>query len=106
VFYVSICNGNGEERTVTDQDQQHWGPHWTAVNEEFKAKLIANPLLSKLLSRMFFICDGNHRFKAWTSCIKQLHSYERGWHYVVDSICLDTSGKMGVLLNTMHDINK
>jgi hypothetical protein len=24
----------------------------------------------------------------------------------VDNICLDTSGKMGVLLNAMHDIKK
>jgi hypothetical protein len=76
------------------------------VNKEFEGKLAANPLLSKLLDRMFFICDRNHRFKAWTSCIKQLHSNERGWHYAVDSICLITSGKMGALLNVMHDINK
>jgi hypothetical protein len=76
------------------------------VNEEFEAKLVANPNLSKLSGRMFFICDGNHRFKAWTSCIKRLHSDELSWHYAVDSICLDTSGKMGVLLNSMHDINK
>jgi hypothetical protein len=106
VFYVSICDENGEERSVTNKDQQHWGPHWTTDNEEFEAKLATNPHLSKLSGRMCFISDGNHRIKAWTSCIKRLHSDERGWHYAVDSICLDTSGKMGVLLNTMHDINK
>jgi hypothetical protein len=106
VFYVSLCNENGEERSVTDEDQQKWGPHWTSVNEEFKARLAANPHLSKLSRHMFFICDGNHQFKAWTSCIKRLHNDDRGWHYAVDSICLDTNGKMGVLLNAMHDINK
>jgi hypothetical protein len=70
MFYVSLCDENGKERTVTAKDQQHWDPHWTTVNEEFEAKLAANPDLSKLSGRMFFICDGNHGFKAWTSCIK------------------------------------
>jgi hypothetical protein len=106
IFYVSLCDENGEERSVTDEDQQKWGPHWIAVNEEFEARLAANPNLNKLSGCMFFICDGNHRFKVWTSCIKQLHNNDRGWHYAVDSICVDTSGKMGVLLNAMHDINK
>jgi hypothetical protein len=106
IFYVYLCDENGKERTVTDQDQQRWGPHWTAVNEEFEAKLAANPDLSKLLGCMFFIYDGNHRFKAWASCIKRLHNDKLSWHYAVDNICLNTSGKMGVLLNAMHDINK
>jgi hypothetical protein len=76
------------------------------VNEKFEAKLVANPNLSKLSGRMFFVYDRNHQFKAWTSCIKRLHSDELSWHYDMDSICLDTSRKMGVLLNSMYDINK
>jgi hypothetical protein len=106
VFYVSLCNENGEERFVIDEDHQKWDPHWTAVNEEFEARLAANLHLSKLSGSMFFICDSNHRFKAWTSYIKRLHNDDCGWHYAVDNICLDTSGKMEVLLNIMHDINK
>jgi hypothetical protein len=42
VFYVSICNDNGEERFVMDEDTSNWGPHWTSVNEEFEAKLALN----------------------------------------------------------------
>lgn len=106
VFYVSICNEHGEERLVTDEDTGTWGPHWTAANTEFEAKLASSPDLNFLSGRMFFICDGNHRYKAWTGCIKRLHSTERKWHYAVDSICLDTRGKEGQLLNAMHDINK
>jgi hypothetical protein len=60
VFYVSICDENGEERTVTNKDQQHWGPYWIAVNEEFEEKLAANPHLSKLSGCMFFTYDRNH----------------------------------------------
>jgi hypothetical protein len=60
VFYVSICNLDGEELSVKDVDTSNWGPHWTAVNTEFEAKLASNPHLKFLCGRMFFVCDGNH----------------------------------------------
>jgi hypothetical protein len=60
VFYVSICNDKGEERSVKDVDTSNWGPNWTSVNEEFEAKLALNPHLCFLYGQMFFICDGNH----------------------------------------------
>ena len=106
VFYVSITNEHGEERLVTDVDTSDWGPHWTSVNAEFEAKLASNPHLRFLCGKMFFVCDGNHRLKAWTGYIHRLHRDEREWHYIVDSICLDTKGKGGLLMNAMHDINK
>ena len=106
VFYVSTTDENGEERLVKDVDTTGWGPHWTSVNEEFEAKLALHPHLKALCGHMFFICDGNHRFKAWTGYIDRLHRDEREWHYMVDSICLDTKGKVAHLLNAMHDINK
>jgi hypothetical protein len=73
VFYVSITNEHGEERHVTDVDTSNWGPHWTSVNTEFEAKLASNPHLRFLCGKMFFICDRNHRFKAWTGYIDRLH---------------------------------
>jgi hypothetical protein len=48
VFYVSICNEKGEERSVKDEDTSNWGPHWTSVNVEFEAKLALNPHLKFL----------------------------------------------------------
>jgi hypothetical protein len=106
VFYVSTTNEIGAERLVKDVDTSNWGPHWTSVNDEFEAKLALNPHLRSLCGRMFFICDGNHRFKAWTGYIDRLHRNDPQWHYSVDSICLDTKGKVALLLNAMHDINK
>jgi hypothetical protein len=106
VFYVSTTNENGAERLVKDVDTSNWGPQWTSVNDEFEAKLASNPHLKSLRGRMFFICDGNHRFKAWTGYIDRLHSNDPEWHYFVDSICLDTKGKVALLLNAMHNINK
>ena len=50
VFYVSICNEKGEERSVTDEDKSNWGPYWTSVNEELEAKLDSNPHLQFLFS--------------------------------------------------------
>jgi hypothetical protein len=73
VFYLSIYNKHGELRSVSDKDRSSWGPHGTAANSEFKAKLAANPHLKFFFGHMFFICDGNHRFKAWTGYIKRLH---------------------------------
>jgi hypothetical protein len=55
---------------------------------------------------MFFICDGNHRFKAWIGYIDRVHKMDRSWHNSVDSICLETRGKIGALLNAMHNVNK
>ena len=106
VFNVSICNEKGKERSLTDEDKSSWSPHWTLVNEEFEAKLDSNPHLQFLSSRMFYVCDGNHRLKAWTGIIQRLHSIDWSWHYCVDSICLDARGKASQLLNAMHDINK
>jgi hypothetical protein len=106
VFHVSICNKHGEERFVKDENTSNWGPHLTSVNNEFEAKLASNPHLKFLCGRMFFICNRNYWFKAWTSYISRLHSNDKKWHYLVNSICLDARGKGGLLLNTMHDINK
>ena len=106
MFYVSTTNKNGEEKLVKDMDTSNWGPYWTLVNDEFEAKLASDPHLNFLYGRMFFICDGNHRFKAWIGYIDRLHSHDREWHYSVDSIYLDTKGKVALLMNAMHDINK
>ena len=105
-FYVSITNKHGEERFVKDVDTNKWDPHRTSVNNDFEAKLASNPHLRSLCGRMFFICDGNHRFKAWRGYINRLHWDDLEWHYVVDSIYLDTRGKGKLLMNAMHDINK
>jgi hypothetical protein len=89
VFYVSITNKHGEERFVKDVDTNKWDLH-----------------LRSLCGHMFFICDGNHRFKAWIGYIDRLHRDDREWHYAMDSIYLDTRGKGGLLMNAIHDINK
>jgi hypothetical protein len=81
VFYVSIYKEHGEEWFVKDEDTSNWGPHWTTINTEFEAKLASNPHLKFLYGLMFFICNGNHRFKAWISYINRLHSDDRKWHY-------------------------
>ena len=55
---------------------------------------------------MFFICDENHWFKAWVGYINRLHQNDLQWHYSMDSICLFTKSKGGLLMNAMHNINK
>ena len=106
VFYVSTTNENGDERLMKDVDTSNQGLHWTSINDEFEAKLALNPHLKFLCSHMFFIYDRNHRFKAWAGYIDWLHSNDQEWHYSMDSIYLNTKGKVALLLNAMHDINK
>lgn len=106
VFYVSICNERGEERSLTLEDTMGWNEHWRNENSLFEARLQNSPHLKHLKGKMFFVCDGNHRLKAWTGFIARIHFDDRDWHISVDSICLDTRGKTALLLNAMHDINK
>ena len=55
---------------------------------------------------MFFVCDGNHRRQAWLNHIDRLYRTDEDWHYLVDSIILDTKGKNGFVMQVMHNINK
>ena len=106
MFYVTLCNERGEEKSVTDKVKKNWDPLWIEANNIFESQLKANKYLQHLQGCMFFICDGNHRFKAWTGYIDRLCRDDKDWHISVDSICLGTKGKTGLLLNAMHDINK
>jgi hypothetical protein len=106
IFYVTLCNERGEERSISEAEMRNWDPLWIEANKHFDDQLRANKHLQHLQGRMFFICDGNHRFKAWTRYIDRLYRDDRDWHIAVDSIVLDTKGKIGLLLNAMHDINK
>ena len=106
VFYVSICNERGGVQNISEVDKNHMSLLWKLESDRFDERLLQNKHLQHLVGRMFFICDGNHKFKAWTRFIDRLHRDDPSWHISVDSICLDPSGKTGLLLHAMHDINK
>jgi hypothetical protein len=106
VFYVSTTDEDGKRREVTAEDQEKWDPLWKSKNEEFNKYLSSVPELSGFTNMMFFVCDGNHRLQAWLNHIDRLHKSEPNWHYMVDSILLNTVGKIGVVMQVMHDINK
>jgi len=106
VFYLSTTNEAGVVEKVTDEDLQSWGPLWCAVNARFDNALSSAPELRHLMGVKFSVCDGNHRRQAWLNVISRLHSTDPSWHYMVDSILLETQGKLGVVMLAMHDINK
>ena len=106
VFYVTLTDEEGNTHQVTEADKALWGPLWIAKNEELNSFLDSVLELSSLKNLMFFVCDGNHRRQAWLDHIQHLHSTDAAWHYSVDSILLDTKGKIGVFMQVMHDINK
>ena len=106
VFYVSVTNEQGEVQEVTQEDKAKWGPLWDEENEKFNKYLRAFPGMEQFINKMFFVCDGNHRRVAWMNHIERLHANEPSWHYHVDTIILDTKGRIGVVMQVMHDINK
>ena len=77
VFNVFSTNEKGEERSVNDEEMVSWGPLWNEENNRFELFLEATPILSSLKNRMFFICDGNHYYKAWTRYIERLHKMDQ-----------------------------
>ena len=106
VFYVTITNEEGKTHEVTEADNASWGPIWSAKNEQFNSFPLSVPELAVFTNLMFFVCDGNHRRQAWLNHIQRLHKTEEAWHCSVDSILLDTKGKIGVVMQVMHNINK
>lgn len=47
VFYVSLINEKGEERSISDDERVSWGPLWNE-NIKFELFLETNPALSSL----------------------------------------------------------
>jgi len=76
------------------------------VNTEFNAYLLSQPHLKHLVDAKFFICDGNYRRGAWMRHIQRLYNKDPKWHVSIDSIILDTKGRLGATMQVMHDINK
>ena len=106
VFYVTLTDEEGNRQEVSEADKESWGPIWNSKNEEFNSYLQSIPELAGFKDFMFFVCDGNHRRQAWLNHIDRLHKNDDAWHYMVDSILLDTKGKIGVVMQVMHNINK
>jgi hypothetical protein len=80
----------GKEMIVIDEEKVNWRPLWNKENNKFELFLKAISALSFLKDRMFFICDGNYCYEAWTTYINRLHEMDQSWHISVDSIFLDT----------------
>lgn len=106
VFYLSTTDEEGKSREISENDKAKWGPIWNQKNDEFNDFLLSIPELAPLTNMMFFICDGNHRYQAWWNHIERLHKTDESWHYSVDSILLDTKGRIGLVMQVMHNINK
>lgn len=106
VFYVSLTDEEGKTQEVTEAHKVSWGPIWNSKNDEFNSYLESVPELFGVKDLMFFVCDGNHRRQAWLNHIERLHKSDEAWHYMVDSILLDTNGKIGMVMQVMHNINK
>ena len=62
-------------------------------------------LKKTLFSTNLWTRDENHRLQAWRSVIDKHHSGEATCHISVDSILLNPTPDVAVLLTAMHDLN-
>ena len=49
---------------MMEEELDCWKALWQENYELFKVKLKENTYLNHLQEKKFFVCDGNHRFKA------------------------------------------
>ena len=106
VFYVSTTNEAGDSLQFTKEEMDEWSPPWKRKNAEFEDILEADPALKYLKNSKFFVCGGNHKLLAWMNVISRMHADNYEKHYAVDSILLNTKGKVELVMQVMHDINK
>jgi len=106
VFYASVSDEQGESGFFSEAEKAEWGPIWQKVNDEFNSELSSHIELKHLVDAKFYLCDGNHRRIAWMRHINRLYSANPLWHISVDTILLDTKGRVGAAMQVMHDINK
>ena len=106
VFYVSTTNEAGECMEFTADEIEKFGTLWKKENDMFENHLSSISELKLLKNAKFFVCDGNHRRLAWMNHISRLHSADPSWHISVDCIVLETRGRIELVMQIMHDINK
>ena len=106
VFYVTITDEEGKSQEVMESDKASWGPIWNAKNDIFNTFLSSDPHLARFTNLMFFVCDGNHRRQAWLNHIDRLHRTDESWHYLVDSILLETNGKIGLVMASTREARR
>ena len=101
VFYVTTTNKDGKTHEMSEVDKTSWGPIWLAKNDVFNTFLLSDPHLASMTNLMFFVCDGNYRRQAWLNHIDRFHRTDASWHYLVDSILLDTNGNTGHVMQVL-----
>ena len=106
VLYVSIAKNDDFSLVVTDETVSSWNQHWQRVNHRFEEELDKDKNLLKFKGKMFYVWEGDHWVIAWLRHIERHHYDEEHWHYFMDYIFLDPKGSIGVLLDTMNDVNR
>lgn len=106
VFYVSTTNEAGESSTFTEDEINSWDPLWKQRIDIFNAYVDSIPELRFMMNMKFYVCDGNHRRLAWMNLITRRYSMDMDWHVAVDCIVLETKGRIELVMQMMHDINK
>jgi hypothetical protein len=105
VFYILVVNNLMETKDVTSEMTNSWNIYWKNASAKFDEFLKEDDVLCKFMGKMFWVWDGNHRLQAWRFVVDKHHVGEATWHISVDSILLNPSSDIALLLTAMHDLN-
>ena len=104
VFYISDVNNEMEIEDVTSELMNSWNVHRENASAKFDEFLKEDDVLKKIVDKIFWVWDENHRLQAWRSVIDEHHSREASWYISVDSILLNPCPDVAVLLTAMYDL--
>jgi hypothetical protein len=106
VFYISVVNNEMKTEDVTFELLNSWNVHWKNASAKFDEFLKEHDVLNKFVGKMFWVWHENHRLQAWRSVIDKHHSGESTQHISVNSILLNPSLDVVVLLTAIYDLNR
>jgi len=55
VFYVSMCDEEGQSGVFSEAEKEAWGPLWNLVNDDFNNVLKSQPVLKHLVDHKFYV---------------------------------------------------
>lgn len=105
VWYVYFVDKHGKSQDITVEIVEGWDLHSQDTNDVFESLISLDLDVIKLKGKMLYVWEGNRRLTPWHHHILNLHVDGKDWYISIDSICLDPTRAIGILLNATHDIS-
>lgn len=105
VLCVSTMDDKGRVEPVTQNTYDLWDEWWQICNNSVELCLKCYDELDAFQGKLFHMCEDNHRVSVWRRHMDLCHRDNPWWHYMAECLFLDLSNYVGILLDSMHDVN-